>query len=79
MSAVSLNAQFKTAVFAVPYPSSVFIFFISHEVLLARGGKNITPHTGASCRAAYQETTPPSTEPEGSLSYSKIFRSYLEA
>lgn len=79
MSAVILNAQFKTAVFAILYPSSVFLLFTGHEVLLARGGKNITPHTSASCRSAYQETTPPSTEPEGSLSYSKIFRNYLEA
>jgi hypothetical protein len=79
MSVIILNAEFKTAVFAILYSSSVFMFLIGHEVLWATASRNTIPHKDANSRSAHQETTPPATEPEGSLSYSKIFLSYPEA
>jgi hypothetical protein len=45
------------------------VFFIGHEVLLATGRENITQHNGDNSGSAYQEASPPFTEPEVSLSY----------
>jgi hypothetical protein len=54
--------------------NSIRVFsWLGCEVILATGSKNIIPHKDINNLSAYQETRPLSTEPEGSLSYSKIF------